>query len=171
LHLSSLTETPRLASPTVAVRDSWIEAERAECESGSLPTDLLERAIADFEGLVAERQGTPIMWGVPTTILWYVAGPVYLGEVVIRHELTPQLARTGGHVGYSVAAPWRRQGHATRMLAEALVHCRRLGLERVLLTCRSDNEASRRVILANGGIADGQIDGHDRYWIEPGPRG
>jgi predicted acetyltransferase len=35
----------------------------------------------------------------------------------------------------------------------------------VLLTCAVDNEPSRRVILANGGVPDGQAGGEDRFWI------
>jgi predicted acetyltransferase len=51
------------------------------------------------------------------------------------------------------------------MLAAGLEECARLGLERVLLSCVPDNEASRRVILANGGEPDGQARGEDRFWI------
>jgi predicted acetyltransferase len=68
-------------------------------------------------------------------------------------------------VGYSVAAAWRRQGHATVMLAGGLAECRRLGLDRVLITCGPGNIASRKVILANGGVPDGQSEGEDRFWI------
>jgi predicted acetyltransferase len=39
-------------------------------------------------------------------------------------------------------------------LAAGLAECEHLGLSRVLLTCTPDNEASRRVILANGGVPD-----------------
>jgi len=81
-------------------------------------------------------------------VLWYLSGEHYLGTLVIRHELTPQLAELGGNVGYHVVAPWRHQGHATRMLAAGLIECRRLGLDRVLLTCDPENAASRRVIAA-----------------------
>jgi predicted acetyltransferase len=56
------------------------------------------------------------------------------------------------------------------MLAAGLVECARLGLGRVLLTCTPDNVASRRVILANGGVADGNTAGEDRFWITLGPR-
>jgi predicted acetyltransferase len=154
-----------LQPPTTAVRTSWLAAERADCEAQGGSTDLLESAEADFDALVAVRQGRPFWWGVPTTILWYVSGPHYLGELVIRHELTAALARTGGHIGYSIAPQWRGQGHGTRMLAAGLAECRGIGLRRVLLTCGSDNEASRRVILANGGVPDGQADGEDRFWI------
>jgi predicted acetyltransferase len=166
--LVQLTEPPRLEAPTSAVRASWLAAERADCEERGSSTELLESAEADFGSLVAVRQGTPFWWGVPTTILWYISGEHYLGELVIRHELTPELARSGGHIGYSIAPQWRRQGHGTRMLAAGLAECRRIGLSRVLLTCRFDNEHSRRVILANGGIPDGQADGKDRFWISLG---
>jgi len=164
-RVMQLTEPPRLQPPTTAVRESWLAAERALVAETGSPTVLLDRGLADFAGLVAERQGTLIMWAVPTTIYWYVSGEHYLGELVIRHELTPALSRSGGHIGYSVAAAWRRQGHATAMLAAALVECRRLGLSRVLITCDPGNVGSRKVILANGGVPDGQSDGEDRFWI------
>jgi predicted acetyltransferase len=114
-------------------------------------------------------RGTPVWWGVPTSFYWYVSGQEYLGELVIRHELTPALADTGGHIGYSVVPQYRWQGHATAMLAAGLAMCRQLGLDRVLLTCDADNEASRRVILANGGVADSRAsNGDDRFWITLG---
>ena len=84
---------------------------------------------------------------------------------MIRHRLTPELAEAGGHIGYDVVAPWRRQGHATRMLAAGLTECRRLGLDRVLLTCAPDNEPSRKVIVSDGGVGDGRDGGEDRFWI------
>ena len=164
-RVMQLTEPPRLQPPTTAVRESWLAAERAYVAETGASTVLLGRGIADFAGLAAERQGTLTMWAVPTTIYWYVSGEHYLGELVIRHKLTPALSRSGGHIGYSVAAAWRRQGHATAMLAAALVECRRLGLSRVLITCDPGNIGSRKVILANGGVPDGQSDGEDRFWI------
>jgi predicted acetyltransferase len=160
-----LTGSPSLRPPTSAVRESWLAAERADCALTGGSTQLLERAEADFAALVVVRQGTPRWWGVPTTILWYVCGDQYLGELVIRHELTPQLAESGGHIGYTVAPQWRRQGHGARMLAAGLVECRRIGLSRVLLTIAPGNEASRRVALANGAVPDGRSSGEDRFWI------
>ena len=102
---------------------------------------------------------------VPVTQLWYVDGPTYIGTVVIRHELTPALARTGGHIGYHVVPPHRRRGHTRRMLADALVFCAHFGLDRVLITCEPTNIASRKVIEANGGQPDGTVDGELRYWV------
>lgn len=161
----SLPEPPRLVWPTTAVRVSYLTGEQADCLLRGTATDWLGPASEDFDGHVAARRGVRERWDVPSTVFWYVSGEHYLGTLVIRHRLTAELAEAGGHVGYHVVAPWRRQGHATRMLALALPECRRLGLDRVLITCDQDNEPSRRVILANGGVPDGQARGEDRFWI------
>jgi predicted acetyltransferase len=160
-----LVEEPRLTWPTVAVRTSYLVGEQADCLLRGTETDWLGPASEDFAEFVAVRRGVRTRWGVPSTVFWYVSGEYYLGTLVVRHELTPELAEIGGHVGYHVVAPWRRQGHATRMLAAGLVECRRLGLGDVLVTCNADNAPSRKVIVANGGQPDGQRQGEDRFWI------
>jgi predicted acetyltransferase len=164
----SLPEPPHLLTPTTAVRVSYLTGEQADCQLRGTPTEWLGPASEDFDGFVAQRCGVRTRWDVPSTVFWYIAGEHYLGTLVVRHRLTDSLARSGGHVGYHVVAPWRRQGHATRMLAAGLDECRALGLSRVLLSCLPDNEGSRRVILANGGQPDGRADGEDRFWIELG---
>ncbi|MCG3753705.1 GNAT family N-acetyltransferase [Amycolatopsis sp. Poz14] len=161
-----LVEPPRLVLPTTAVRTSYLVGEQADCLLEGRPTEWLDEASDDFAGFVAARRGVRQRWGVPSTIFWYVSGEYYLGTLVVRHELTAELAEAGGHIGYHVVPPWRRQGHATRMLAAGLAECRGLGLDRVLLTCAEDNEPSRRVILSNGGVPDGRKRGEDRFWID-----
>jgi predicted acetyltransferase len=106
------------------------------------------------------------LWDVPTTELWFIDGPDYLGTVMIRHELTPQLRREGGNIGYHVVPGHRRRGHATAMLAGACDYCRESGMTQVLLTCLDKNTASRRVIEANGGALDKVVSGTCRYWIK-----
>jgi predicted acetyltransferase len=161
-----LDEPPRLVWPTTSVRTSYLVGEQADCLLRGTPSEWLGPAAADFAAFVGERRGARRRWGVPSTIFWYVSGEYYLGSLVVRHELTPELLDAGGHVGYHVVGPWQRQGHATRMLAAGLDECRRLGLGRVLLTCEQHNEASRKVILVNGGTPDGSRQGEDRFWID-----
>lgn len=171
----TLTEPPALVWPTTDVRLSYLTGEQADCQLRGTPTDWLGPASENFDDFVAQRRGVRTRWDVESTIFWYVSGEHYLGTLVIRHQLTPELLEVGGHVGYHVVAPWRRHGHATRMLAAGLLECRRLGIDRVLLTCATDNLASRTVILRNGGVPDGrggtaekgQAGGEDRFWIDP----
>ncbi len=72
----------------------------------------------------------------------------------------------GGHIGYSVRPSARRQGHATAALRQSLGVARdAIGLDRVLVTCRDDNAASRAVIEACGGVYEDARDHTRRYWI------
>lgn len=154
----------RLDRPTPAVRDSFLAGMREICaEEGSSPA-WLDVAGQDFAAFAAERAASRRMWDVPVTELWYLREPEYIGTVVIRHELTPALLYDGGNIGYHVVPACRRRGHATAMLAAACDRCRADGMRRVLLTCRPENLASRRVIEANGGVLD-SADDLLRYWI------
>ena len=95
-----------------------------------------------------------------------------LGMLQLRHDLNDYLRRIAGHIGYSVRPSERRRGYAKRMLAMALDEAHKLGLERVMISCSVENEASRRTILSNGGVFESTVldetDGEllERYWIE-----
>jgi len=94
-----------------------------------------------------------------------------LGMINFRHYLNDYLAEFAGHIGYSIRPTERRKGYAKEMLALCLEKCWGFGLDKVLITCDTDNEASRRTILANGGVFDRLTQLTDenkyleRYWI------
>lgn len=94
-----------------------------------------------------------------------------VGMLDVRHALNDYLAKYGGHIGYSVHPDERRKGYASQMLHDALEHCGALGIDRVLVTCLADNEASRRTIMKNGGVYEYTVYEPDedasieRYWI------
>jgi predicted acetyltransferase len=85
--------------------------------------------------------------------------------VRISVRLTPELREYGGHIGYDIRPTERGRGHATALLAAALRVAGGWGLSEALLTCASDNHASRRVIENNGGVLhDVSPAGRLRYW-------
>ncbi|WP_207936941.1 hypothetical protein [Actinomadura sp. KC216] len=128
--MNDLFRAPRLVPPTTAVRESFLAGEWSDCLAGGAATDWLDPACEDFGAFVAERRGVQTRWGVPCSTFWYVSGERYLGTLIVRHRLTAELAEVGGHIGYHVVPAWRRQGHATRMLAAGAVPPRDRGQRR-----------------------------------------
>lgn len=96
---------------------------------------------------------------------------VIVGRTSIRYELNGFLATHGGHIGYAVRPPHRRQGHATEILRQSLDIARDHGIDPVLVTCDDVNVGSAKVIEANRGKLESIIEGLDgmplkrRYWL------
>lgn len=95
---------------------------------------------------------------------------IIVGAVNIRHYLNEALLLYGGHIGDGVRPSERRKGIATKMIALALIECKKLGIKKVLMTCDKDNIGSAKSIINNGGILENEInlDGiiEQRYWID-----
>ncbi|MFM6940968.1 MAG: GNAT family N-acetyltransferase, partial [Candidatus Planktophila sp.] len=88
---------------------------------------------------------------VPSTFLIAVIDGKIAGRLSIRHRLNEFLALVGGHIGYGVTPEFRGQGIAIYMLEYGVNFARELGIERVFISCHSENDASRRVIEKCGG--------------------
>ena len=145
----------------------------AALESGWSPDNLrpeaaldeLARIAADADAFLAslvdrEAVGEPIVFPdgssvrrLPGYRMWMWDGE-FCGSASFRWQpgteaLPPYCL---GHIGYAVV-PWKRgRGYATRALGELLAHAKVEGLRYVEITTRTDNLASQRVILANGGV-------------------
>ena len=99
-----------------------------------------------------------------------------VGIIDFRHELSSEfLLKYGGNIGYSVAIDERRKGYAKKMLNLMLDKCIELRKNKVLLTCDKENIASKKTIIANGGILENTIEDTvgltksgiiERYWIQ-----
>jgi predicted acetyltransferase len=168
-----VTPHPRLKSSFLAAMREFADEGRAGDGSGiGRDLELWTGRWESDEGFaayvaekVAERERVEDPDWVLCTNLWWAEGDEYIGRMSIRHELNDWLAEVGGHIGYDVRRSRRREGHATTMLAEALVIARDLGIERALLTCDADNVASVRVIERNDGVLEDERDGKLRYWL------
>ena len=81
-----------------------------------------------------------------------------VGMLQVRHCFNEYLEKYAGHIGYSVRPSERRKGYGKEQLRLALDFCKgTLGLDRVLITCKTENEASRRTILSAGGVYETRL--------------
>ena len=89
-----------------------------------------------------------------------------VGFLNIRLCLNDFLLEEGGHIGYSIRPSERGKGYATEALRQGLQVAKEKNIKRALVTCSTENPASRAVIVANGGVFEDVRNGVERYWID-----
>ena len=117
--------------------------------------------------LLAESRGAGLAEGrVPMTTYWLFSDSQPVGIARFNHMLTPALLHEGGHVSYAIRPTARGRGLGHDILRLTLEQVKHFVSGRVLLTCDSNNERSRKVIERSGGIAESSDDPRIcRYWI------
>lgn len=108
---------------------------------------------------------------VPSTMLYAFVENKIVGRLSVRHELNKGLLERGGHLGYAVSPLARNRGYATEIYKQGLEFCRKLGLEKILVTCSDQNTASWKIIEKFPAHLENRF--HDtiknemvrRYWI------
>lgn len=140
--------------------------------------DMYKGSTEDFDAYVdnlinnAKGLGLPEGW-VPCSTYWLVDNNNILGIIRIRHELNSGFLRNiGGHIGYDIAPSKRKNGFGKLILNLGLEKAKAMNISCALLTCKSDNYGSAKIIEANGGIFDSEILDSEsgnyfkRYWIK-----
>lgn len=94
-----------------------------------------------------------------------------VGAIGIRWKQVPVLMTFGGLIGYSIRPSQRGKGYANEMLKLALDKFKNTTIEKILITCKDFNIASKKVIERNGGILENTYSNDDgytylRYWIK-----
>ncbi len=162
-----------MAEEIMDYKREFIEAGSSMDGTGGLRKCETAQEWIDFNERMENPETVPSHF-VPATQYVYLrkSDNRIVGMIQLRHELNEYLKNYGGHIGYSVRPSERRKGYAGKMLAEFLPVCRRMGLGRVLVTCMTGNDASRRVIIKNGGVYENTVfdpedqSNTERYWIK-----
>ena len=149
--------------------DEWLSVEKKFS-----PAAIRQWDYHDFDGYLAHLERTEEIDGrVPNSVFFALDTErnILVGAVDIRHYLTEELLFTGGHIGDGIRPSERRKGYATAMIGLALEECRRMGIDRVLMTCDKDNIGSAKSIRNNGGVLENEVLNEDgvleqRYWID-----
>lgn len=128
----------------------------------------------DFNNKLFEDESTlPPGYSIGFQYL-YMDDDEVIGMVNFRPkaESHPFLSQYGGHIGYNVRPSMRNKGIGSRMLKDFLEIAKGYGLNRVMISCLEDNDASRKIITNNGGIFESKVyypaEGKqlERYWIK-----
>ena len=153
-------------------RQEWLDAEPGGRINGSW--GLQNPRYEDYGLWLSEIENLRInpmpSINVPASTYFAFINDKIVGNIQVRHTLNEELIHCSGHVGYGIRPSERRRGYATRMLALALEKCRKLGIDRVLISCDKENIASAKTILKNGGVLENEVAEEDgsvlqRYWI------
>lgn len=85
-----------------------------------------------------------------------------IGSIQIRWNLTEEMKRFGGNIGYGIRPTERKKGYNKINLYLGLVEAQKLGLIEVLLSCEIDNIGSIKTMQALGGkLKETEIDPYD----------
>ena len=117
---------------------------------------------SDFAKLLARldefRLGVNVPEGyVPSTTYWLVKGEELLGVSSLRHHLNERIRHTGGHIGLGIRPSQRGTGLGKLLLKLTLEEAGKRGITEVHVHCYKHNEPSARMIVANGGRLESEL--------------
>lgn len=122
-----------------------------------------------------ERLGINLKPGyVSHSVFWLIDNDKYIGTFNLRHSLTPYLKQIGGHIAYQIRPSEQKKGYAYAGLQLCLKEAHKLGLSKVLLTCKNNNIASyatmHKALLNYGGVEDNSFEDENgiinrRLWL------
>lgn len=108
----------------------------------------------------------------PQTTFGVFEGDRLIGGFNLRHILKGNLINNGGNIGYLIRPSERKKEYGSLLLSLALNEAKKIGLEKVLISCKQENVASEKVIISNGGIYEDDYydkttkETYKRFWIK-----
>lgn len=138
------------------------------------PWAIFKNDYHDFENYLKNLEVKEAINGkVPSSVFFLLDEErnIFLGAVNIRHYLNDYLMQFAGHIGDGIRPSERNKGYATKMIGLALIECKKLGINKVLMVCDKSNIASAKSIIKNGGVLENEFIDEDgvveqRYWID-----
>ena len=95
---------------------------------------------------------------VPATTFWLVDGEELIGVSNLRHYLNDRIRHSGGHIGLGIRPSYRGKGLGTLLLKLTIEKAFEIGIGQVHIHCDKSNEASARMIRANAGKLESEIE-------------
>jgi predicted acetyltransferase len=151
----------QLVLPTKEYEQSYREyiEELGDEERYPFPLDFdhsdFSKLLAKLEGF---RNGIDLPDGFfPATTYWLIDGSEILGVSNLRHYLNERIRYAGGHIGLGIRPTCRSNGLGSFLLKLTLERAAERGIDPVHVHCHKHNEPSARMIIANGGSLESEI--------------
>lgn len=162
-----------LRRPTLADKETVLEM-MAEFEQAQSPHDggFWETEAFSYEEWLDGNQNQeiginlPEGWVPAIQLVAFSRDGQAVGFLNLRLCLNDFLLEEGGHIGYSIRPSERGKGYAKEALRQGLQVAKEKNIKKALVTCSTENPASRAVIVANGGVFEDVRNGVERYWID-----
>ena len=162
-----------LRRPTLADKETVLEM-MAEFEQAQSPHDggFWETEAFSYEEWLDGNQNQeiginlPEGWVPAIQLVAFSRDGQAVGFLNLRLCLNDFLLEEGGHIGYSIRPSERGKGYAKESLRQGLQVAKGKNIKRALVTCSTENPASRAVIVSNGGVFEDVRNGVERYWID-----
>lgn len=147
----------KLVNPTVKYKNSYLKLIECAKEKGDInEMGNAYRENENFDTMIKRlkdrAKGKNISkLDVPSSMKWIIEKDEVLGTIDLRHVLNKNYFERLGHIAYYIHPLKRNNGYATKALSLAIKWYKKRPINKILITCYSDNEASKKVILKNGG--------------------
>ncbi|MBU1445668.1 GNAT family N-acetyltransferase [Patescibacteria group bacterium] len=145
-----------LVKPSHVYKKSFVEALHEEGAQQLFPRYWVANINKDYDEFLKKvedyARGENLFEDCPQEHTFFlVENSDYIGRVSIRESLTEKFKYYGGHIGYDIRPSKRGLGYGNEILKLALGKAKELGLSKVMVTCKSENVASRKIIINCGG--------------------
>lgn len=148
----------KLVNPKVKYKTSYLDLVKAAKDNGDISEmGNAYRENETFDEMIKRlkdrSKGINIAkLDVPSSMKWIIENDEVVGTIDLRHILNKNYFERLGHVAYYIHPLKRNRGYATKALSLAIKWYKKMPINKILITCYSDNEASKKVILNNGGV-------------------
>lgn len=154
--------------------EEWVSFNQENPDANTSPYAIFKNDYHDFAYYLKHlelKEATDKLVPDSTFFLYDDERDKFIGAVNIRHYLNVGLLKEGGHIGDGIRPSERQKGYGTKIIALALEECKKLKIDKVLITCYKDNIGSAKAIMNNGGVLENEIIDSDgillqRYWID-----
>ena len=117
---------------------------------------------ADFRALLQRvddlARGVRVPEGfVPSSTFWLVEDGALVGVSNLRHTLNERIRHCGGHIGLGIRPSFRGRGLGNTLMRLSIAQARARGIDELHIHCHKHNQASARMIIANGGRLHSEV--------------